>query len=97
MNGVLALPAISIPPGATVKLSGWDLSSTIRMSAADAACTRPVNNATQAASRSARNLGIGQISSLFGLPCRTDTNRYNFYTGPPSRIPAVQVTSLETA
>src|ERR1700683_1041886 len=97
MKGVLALPTISTPPGATVKLSGWDFASTIRTSAADAACTRPVNNATQAASRSARNLGIGQISSLFGLPCRTDTNRYVFYTGPPACIPAVQVISLETA
>src|ERR1700691_1292496 len=58
MNGVLALPTMSVPPGATVKLSGWDLSSTIRISAADAACIRPANNATQAASRRERKLGI---------------------------------------
>ena len=28
-NGILALPTITIPPGAPVKLSGWDFASTI--------------------------------------------------------------------
>src|SRR3954466_9743167 len=46
-NGVLALPTISTPPGATVRLSGLDLASPIRMSAADAACAQPATIARE--------------------------------------------------
>ena len=53
-KGELALPTISTPPGATVILSGWDLASPIRISAADAACVRPTATATHAAKRLAR-------------------------------------------
>jgi hypothetical protein len=52
MNGVLALPTISVPSGATVKLSGCDFASPIRISAADADCARPIENAMHTASRS---------------------------------------------
>jgi hypothetical protein len=39
-NGELALPTISTPPGATVKLSGCDFASAIRSSAANVACAK---------------------------------------------------------
>src|SRR5271170_1320610 len=89
MNGVLALPTKSVPPGATVKLSGWDFASTIRISAPDAACARPTDNAMQTASRRALNLGIVNFLT-FGFPFRTDhesiasnqiSNLENIYTG----------------
>src|ERR1700722_14707598 len=92
MNGVLALPTISVPPGATVKLSGWDLSSTIRISAADAACARPVNNATQAANRSALNLGIVQSPHAIHS-CQT-SGPENLCTGLYPRIYPRQISSL---
>jgi hypothetical protein len=53
-----------MPPGAIVKLSGWDLASTIRISAADAVCAKPVNNAMQAANRRALKLDIENLLIL---------------------------------
>src|SRR5215831_18358505 len=75
MNGVLALPTINIPPGATVRLSGWDFASAMRISPADAACARAVNNVTQAASCRERKLGIVKSPPSYG-PRRIDRNRY---------------------
>src|SRR5579859_4327125 len=84
MNGVLALPTIRTPPGATVKLSGWDLSSTIRISAADAACARPDNNAMQAAMYLRLNLGIVKsprflTSQVEQITCGTRLTALGFF------------------
>src|ERR1700730_7704156 len=69
MNGVLALPTISIPPGATVKLSGWDFASAMRISAADAVCARAVNNKAPEASHRVFKLCIVN-SPRFSVPRR---------------------------
>ena len=62
-KGVLALPTISTPPGATVKLSGDDFASTIRISAADAACAQPATTAKHTARRRAFEISIVKLSS----------------------------------
>jgi hypothetical protein len=57
-NGELALPTISTPPGATVKLSGCDFAFAIRMSSAGAAWTKLTTRATETARRRAFGLDI---------------------------------------
>jgi hypothetical protein len=84
-NGLLALPTIRVPPGATVKLSGWDFSSTIRISAAEAACAKPINRTAQPANRSALKLNIvGSLVFLF-LYQQKAKGSWN----DPARSPAV--------
>src|SRR3954452_15099594 len=50
-NGVLALPTINTPPGATVRLSGCDVASAIRISAPNAALAKPNVRTIEAARR----------------------------------------------
>jgi hypothetical protein len=57
-NGELALPTISTPPGAMVKLSGSDFASAIRISAANVACTKLMMRTTHAARYREYEIGI---------------------------------------
>src|ERR1700733_2131394 len=57
-NGELALPTISTPPGATVKLSGCDFAFSIRLSSAEAAWTKLMTRATETARRRTFSLDI---------------------------------------
>src|ERR1700733_7145624 len=67
MNGELALPTISTPPGAMVKLSGCDFASPIRMSEAEAAWTKLRAKATDSAKRRRLELDFGlDIVNLLG-------------------------------
>src|SRR6267154_885057 len=93
MNGVLALPTNRIPPGAIVKISGWDLSSIIRTSEADAACTRPVKIAMQAANRNALNLGIVPISSLFAFDAQPIYGCQQTYCNKRTHLTCIDITS----
>src|SRR6185369_14090622 len=61
-KGELALPTMSTPPGATVKLSGCDFASAIKISAADAPCARHATRAMQTAR--CRTLEIGMVNLL---------------------------------
>src|SRR5215813_11441686 len=46
-NGELALPTMSTPPGATVRLSGCDFASPIKISAANTVSAKPAIKVTQ--------------------------------------------------
>jgi hypothetical protein len=65
---VLALPTISTPPGATVKLSGCDFASPIKISAAHANLATLATKAVQTANRRAVEMVILESPLVFDRP-----------------------------